>query len=166
VTGPDSPINRHFTTGPIAGFLVDNLQNATAELRSAGVESSLRQRVDDGGNAWVHFRAPGRQPLGVHPGPWRLPTTLWWLLKPAGRIQPAAVTHAGVARRSTRCSSWALRATTMVEALIRTAPRARGQVRTSGLAAVDLSVGCRPSIAFGGLRQRAELPNAVVGGPS
>ena len=38
VTGPDSPINRHFTTGPIAGFLVDDLQDATAELRSAGVE--------------------------------------------------------------------------------------------------------------------------------
>jgi len=35
VFGPDSPVNRHFTTGPVAGFL-----------------------VDDSGNAWVHFRAP------------------------------------------------------------------------------------------------------------
>ncbi len=38
VFGPDSPINRHFTTGPVAGFLVDDVQAATAELRSAGVE--------------------------------------------------------------------------------------------------------------------------------
>ena len=38
VFGPDSPINRHFTTGPVAGFLVDDIQAATTELRSAGVE--------------------------------------------------------------------------------------------------------------------------------
>jgi catechol 2,3-dioxygenase-like lactoylglutathione lyase family enzyme len=38
VFGPDSEINRHFTTGPVAGFLVDDIQGATLELRSAGVE--------------------------------------------------------------------------------------------------------------------------------
>jgi catechol 2,3-dioxygenase-like lactoylglutathione lyase family enzyme len=38
VFGPDSPINRHLTTGPVAGFLVDDIHDATAELRSAGVE--------------------------------------------------------------------------------------------------------------------------------
>ena len=38
VFGSDSPINRHFTTGPVAGFLVDNAADAAAELRSAGVE--------------------------------------------------------------------------------------------------------------------------------
>jgi catechol 2,3-dioxygenase-like lactoylglutathione lyase family enzyme len=38
VFGPDSPINRHFTTGPVAGFLVDDVQDAAAELRAAGVE--------------------------------------------------------------------------------------------------------------------------------
>jgi catechol 2,3-dioxygenase-like lactoylglutathione lyase family enzyme len=54
VFGSDSPINRHFTTGPVAGFLVDNAADAAAELRSAGVESA----VDESGNAWVHFRAP------------------------------------------------------------------------------------------------------------
>jgi catechol 2,3-dioxygenase-like lactoylglutathione lyase family enzyme len=58
VFGPDSPINRHFTTGPVVGFLVDDLHGATAELRSAGVEILLEQEVDDSGNAWVHFRAP------------------------------------------------------------------------------------------------------------
>jgi hypothetical protein len=38
VLGPDSPINRHFTTGPVAGFLVDDIHETTAELRSADVE--------------------------------------------------------------------------------------------------------------------------------
>jgi catechol 2,3-dioxygenase-like lactoylglutathione lyase family enzyme len=62
VTGPDSAINsainRHFTTGPVAGFLVDDLQDATAELRPAGVEILFESGVDDSGNARVHFRAP------------------------------------------------------------------------------------------------------------
>jgi glyoxylase I family protein len=58
VFGPDSPINRHFTTGPVAGFLVDDIQDATTELRSAGVEILYESGVDDSGNAWVHFRAP------------------------------------------------------------------------------------------------------------
>jgi catechol 2,3-dioxygenase-like lactoylglutathione lyase family enzyme len=58
VFGADSPTNRHFTTGPVAGFLVDDVQAATAELRSAGVEIHFESGVDDGGNAWVHFRAP------------------------------------------------------------------------------------------------------------
>lgn len=58
VFGPDSPINRYFTTGPVAGFLVDNVQDATAELRSAGVEILFESPVDDSGNAWVHFRGP------------------------------------------------------------------------------------------------------------
>jgi catechol 2,3-dioxygenase-like lactoylglutathione lyase family enzyme len=58
VFGPDSPINRHFITGPVAGFLVDDIQDATAELRSAGVEILYESGVDDSGNAWVHFRAP------------------------------------------------------------------------------------------------------------
>jgi catechol 2,3-dioxygenase-like lactoylglutathione lyase family enzyme len=58
VFGPDSPINRHFTTGPVVGFLVDDIQAATAELRSAGVEIVFESEVDDSGNVWVHFRAP------------------------------------------------------------------------------------------------------------
>jgi catechol 2,3-dioxygenase-like lactoylglutathione lyase family enzyme len=58
VFGPDSRINRHFTTGPVAGFLVDDVFSATAVLRSAGVEILLEPEVDDSGNAWVHFRAP------------------------------------------------------------------------------------------------------------
>lgn len=57
VFGSDNPINRHLTTGPVAGFLVDDVQDATAELRSAGVEIVFESGVDDSGNAWVHIRA-------------------------------------------------------------------------------------------------------------
>jgi catechol 2,3-dioxygenase-like lactoylglutathione lyase family enzyme len=58
VFGPGNPVNRHFTTGPVAGFLVDDVFGATHELRSAGVEILLEPTVDESGNAWVHFRAP------------------------------------------------------------------------------------------------------------
>jgi catechol 2,3-dioxygenase-like lactoylglutathione lyase family enzyme len=58
IFGPATDINRHFTTGPVAGFLVDDVQGATAELRSAGVEILLEPEFDASGNAWVHFRAP------------------------------------------------------------------------------------------------------------
>ena len=58
VFGPDSDINRHFTTGPVAGFLVDDVHSATAELRSAQVEILFGPEIDESGNAWVHFRAP------------------------------------------------------------------------------------------------------------
>jgi catechol 2,3-dioxygenase-like lactoylglutathione lyase family enzyme len=58
VFGSDSDVNQHFTTGPVVGFLVDDILDATAELRSAGVEILFESELDDSGNAWVHFRAP------------------------------------------------------------------------------------------------------------
>jgi catechol 2,3-dioxygenase-like lactoylglutathione lyase family enzyme len=57
VFGPDSDINRHFTTGPVAGFLVDDVRAAASELRSNRIEILLTEQ-DESGNAWVHFRAP------------------------------------------------------------------------------------------------------------
>ena len=58
VFGPESEFNRHFTTGPVAGFLVDDVHAAANELRSQGVEILHLTQVDETGNAWVHFRAP------------------------------------------------------------------------------------------------------------
>jgi catechol 2,3-dioxygenase-like lactoylglutathione lyase family enzyme len=59
VFGPGSPHNHHFTTGPVAGFLVDDVEAATAELVAAGVEVVQAPVHDDAhGNAWVHVRAP------------------------------------------------------------------------------------------------------------
>jgi catechol 2,3-dioxygenase-like lactoylglutathione lyase family enzyme len=58
VFGPATDMNRHFTTGPVAGFLVDDVFAATEELRSAGTEIVLEPEHDERGNAWAHFRAP------------------------------------------------------------------------------------------------------------
>jgi catechol 2,3-dioxygenase-like lactoylglutathione lyase family enzyme len=49
--------NPHFTTGPVAGFLVDDVYAATEELRAAGVEI-VHGPAAMGDLAWVHFRAP------------------------------------------------------------------------------------------------------------
>jgi catechol 2,3-dioxygenase-like lactoylglutathione lyase family enzyme len=57
VFGSDSDVNRHFTTGPVAGFLVDDVKAAASELRSNGIEILLTEQ-DESGNAWVQFRAP------------------------------------------------------------------------------------------------------------
>jgi catechol 2,3-dioxygenase-like lactoylglutathione lyase family enzyme len=58
VFGPETDMNRHFTTGPVAGFLVDDVFAATEELRAAGTEIVLAPELDEWGNAWVHFVAP------------------------------------------------------------------------------------------------------------
>jgi catechol 2,3-dioxygenase-like lactoylglutathione lyase family enzyme len=52
------PDHAFFTTGPVAGFLVDDVDAARAELEAAGVE--LLGPVGRGGpgEAWQHFRAP------------------------------------------------------------------------------------------------------------
>jgi catechol 2,3-dioxygenase-like lactoylglutathione lyase family enzyme len=56
IFGPASPYNRHLTH-PVAGFLVDSLEDAFAELQAAGVEIVLP--VHGGGTrSWMHFRAP------------------------------------------------------------------------------------------------------------
>jgi catechol 2,3-dioxygenase-like lactoylglutathione lyase family enzyme len=57
VFGSESTWNPHFTTVPVAGFLVDDVATAAAELRAAGYEV-VHGPVVMGDNAWVHFRAP------------------------------------------------------------------------------------------------------------
>jgi predicted enzyme related to lactoylglutathione lyase len=57
VFGPASPHNRHFTSGPVVGFVVDDIEAGATELRRAGVEVFGPYHAD-GGGAWVHFRAP------------------------------------------------------------------------------------------------------------
>ena len=56
IFGPASEYNRHLTH-PVAGFLVDSLENAVAELHAADIEIILP--VQHGGTrSWMHFRAP------------------------------------------------------------------------------------------------------------
>jgi predicted enzyme related to lactoylglutathione lyase len=57
VFGPSDADHRHFTTGPVVGFVVEDLPAAVAELERAGVEL-LGGQVDEHGEGWRHFRAP------------------------------------------------------------------------------------------------------------
>lgn len=47
----------HFTTGPVVGFLVDDVEAARAELEAAGGELIGPVHRGDG-FVWAHFRAP------------------------------------------------------------------------------------------------------------
>jgi catechol 2,3-dioxygenase-like lactoylglutathione lyase family enzyme len=55
----DTSLDRysHFDTGPVVGFMVDDVEAARAELGAAGVELvGPVQRAE--GFEWAHFRAP------------------------------------------------------------------------------------------------------------
>ena len=43
---------------PVAGFLVDDVDEARTQLESAGIEFVGDVARADDGNAWAHFRAP------------------------------------------------------------------------------------------------------------
>ena len=59
VFGPSDSDHDHFTTGPVAGFLVDDIEAARRELESAGAEFiGPIHRWEQTGQAWAHFRAP------------------------------------------------------------------------------------------------------------
>jgi catechol 2,3-dioxygenase-like lactoylglutathione lyase family enzyme len=58
VFGPATSWNPHFTTGPVAGFLVEDVFSAAEELRTAGVEIVSGPMAGPDGMGWVHFRAP------------------------------------------------------------------------------------------------------------
>jgi predicted enzyme related to lactoylglutathione lyase len=57
VFGPRDQDHAHFSTGPVVGFVVDDLGAAVRELEAAGVEL-LGGQVDERGGGWRHFRAP------------------------------------------------------------------------------------------------------------
>jgi len=48
----------HFTTGPVVGFLVDDAEQAAAELQAANVELIGPTHHWAGGSASQHFRGP------------------------------------------------------------------------------------------------------------
>lgn len=57
VFGADSPYNTFFTN-PVAGFLVDDIHAARAEMEANGIEFIGPIETAEDGNAWSHFRAP------------------------------------------------------------------------------------------------------------
>lgn len=54
----DEAEHRHFTTGPVTGFQVDDLDAAAEELAAAGVELLGGIGGEPGGWRWQHFRGP------------------------------------------------------------------------------------------------------------
>ena len=54
---PEDRDHEFFTTGPVAGFLVESVRAARVELEGAGVEL-LGEVRSEGGWSWQHFRAP------------------------------------------------------------------------------------------------------------
>ena len=57
IFGDDSPDNTFFTH-PVAGFLVDDIAAARAEMESQGIEFIGSIEGEEGGYSWTHFRAP------------------------------------------------------------------------------------------------------------
>jgi hypothetical protein len=53
VFGEGYPGKEHFSTGPVAGFAVSDLQAAVDELSRAGIEL-----LGEPGPTWQHFRGP------------------------------------------------------------------------------------------------------------
>jgi predicted enzyme related to lactoylglutathione lyase len=57
VFGPADQDHRHFTTGPVAGFAVDDVYAAVADIEAAGMEV-IGTVQTGGGLVWRHFRGP------------------------------------------------------------------------------------------------------------
>lgn len=51
-----SPGSEHFTTGPVAGFQVDDIEEARRELEAAGIE--FIGDIEGQRSRWSHFRGP------------------------------------------------------------------------------------------------------------
>lgn len=64
VFGPTQ--NQHLTTGPVAEFVVEDVEATTEELRAAGVPIVFGpERAEEVGIAWTHFRAPDGNLYGI-----------------------------------------------------------------------------------------------------
>ena len=57
VFGPQQPYNT-FMTHPVAGFLVDDIEAARAEMEAKGIEFIGPIESDGDDYKWSHFRAP------------------------------------------------------------------------------------------------------------
>jgi predicted enzyme related to lactoylglutathione lyase len=57
VFGIDEPEHQFFTTGPVAGFGVPNLEQARRELEAAGIEF-IGPIQSEGTSRWSHFYGP------------------------------------------------------------------------------------------------------------
>lgn len=70
VFGPSDTEHTHFTTGPVAGFLVDDVESARVSLEAQGIEFfGPVHEWDPTGEAWSHFRAPDGNVYEITHGP-------------------------------------------------------------------------------------------------
>jgi predicted enzyme related to lactoylglutathione lyase len=68
--GPGDLESNHFTTGPVAGLFVDDIDEARAELEASGTVQFLGDTVKaDDGWWWAHFTAPDGHIYGLSSGP-------------------------------------------------------------------------------------------------
>ena len=59
VFGPSDTEHTHFSTGPVTGFLVDDVESARGVLEAKGIEFiGPVHEWGPTGEAWSHFRAP------------------------------------------------------------------------------------------------------------
>lgn len=58
VFGAEDPDHPHFTTGPVVGFEVEDIEAASSELAHAGVELIGPVGGEAGEWRWQHFRGP------------------------------------------------------------------------------------------------------------
>jgi catechol 2,3-dioxygenase-like lactoylglutathione lyase family enzyme len=58
VFGPGDEEYVHFDKGPVAGFLVDDVREARADLEAAGIAFIGPVHEADDGGSWSHFRGP------------------------------------------------------------------------------------------------------------
>ena len=69
--GPDSAEHDQLDTGPVAGFWVEDIEQAHEELREAGVDGVTDLEHGADGHRWFYFRAPDGSfyELCEHPRP-------------------------------------------------------------------------------------------------
>ncbi len=58
VFGPSDRDHEHFTSGPVAGFLVEDVEKARREMESAGISFIGPEHHYDESGAWSHFVGP------------------------------------------------------------------------------------------------------------
>ena len=60
IFAPDNPNGAFYSTGPVAGLLVDDIEESRAELEAAGVEllGSIHWLASLEGYGWFHVRGP------------------------------------------------------------------------------------------------------------
>src|SRR5947209_18094672 len=75
--GPNWKYNKHFSSAPVVGFLVDDMDEARKRLSKAGVELIGDAKKGENGYAWQHFRGPDGNIYEIVVDPQRL--SLWQL---------------------------------------------------------------------------------------